>query len=560
MIWFLLSACDKDEVVTPIDDSGEDIVRESSPFVETGLESSADSSETGDTGEVITEGSLSVFPSSAVLGVGGQLDLRVVASDGAGAVWDVDDATLSGDEVVLTIQDGLVTALSVGEGQVVVQSDGLEAIATFTVQDGHELVVHLVSASTGEALVDGRVQVDGVKTTGDEDGTVRVSVSDASPVTFTAYSATESYIPAVVYDASVRDITLALRDESEEAPPEAVLGGEVDLSSAVPGEWDELIIAMSGPALQGHPLFFDGGDLIGADRSVDFFGADLDLPGNVSVEDVDTSWTSVARDGPVGAWSFAVPVKIADASSGIGTVTEAIQLLADRTESIRWTWVDGLSADSTVPIEMTLTPDEPLTDSYAVLLPSDMPEAFYGTEDVLLMALEEVDEGYALVGIGAGQGNQTVSRAPLGGYGGWLLAYAEVGGVGTGGARLLQVLPEGEIVEPRPWLEPPAITSWDGGTRSVEFSTDDGHHLVRVYVLGFGGGHRDLYMAGGTLAGSIPDEGPAMSVGRTIWRVTAVETAEGNFQSALVEGELDSESLRQDALSTGLLEEYMTGG
>ncbi|HJN76430.1 MAG TPA: hypothetical protein QGF58_21055 [Myxococcota bacterium] len=556
MIWLLL-ACNKGEEVAPVDDSDELVVRESSPFIETGLHS-GESGETGDTG--LPDTSLAVYPSEAVLGVGGQIGLRVVASDTTGAHWDAAEVELVADETVLTVLDGLVTALAPGEGVVTVLAEGLETSATFTVRDTHELVVHLVSAETGAPLTDGRVQVSGNKQVADETGTVVVGVADGSPLVLTAYDASEEIIPAVVFDVSVRELTLALRHESAEAPPTAILLGELDFASAVPSDWDELIIAMSGPSVQGHPLFFDGDALIGDDRTVDFFGADVGLPGNVSVEEVDTSWTSVAEDGVVGAWSFAVPVKIADASSGIATVTEAIKLLADRTEDIRWSWVPGLVADSATPLEQDLAPDQPLVSSYGVLLPSEMPEAFYGTEDVLLLALEEVDEGYALVGVGAGQGNQTVSRASLEGYGGSLLAYAEVGGVGIGGARLLQLLPEEEVVEPRPWLEPPAITSWEGGTRTVEFSTDPGHHLVRVYVLGFSGGHRDLYMAGGAIGGTIPEEGPAMSVGRTIWRLTAVETAEGNFHSALVTGGLDPTSLHNGAVSTGLLEEYKTGG
>jgi len=552
----LLLACTNKTDAPVVEDSDPEIIRESSPFLETGLDS-GETGETGETGDPTGDLSLAVYPSTAVLGIGGQLDLRVVAEDSTGARWDVEFEGTPADGV-LSVEGSVVTALAEGVGVITVLAEGLEVTATYTVEAANTLTVSLVDPS-GALLPDARVQVEGVKYVGD-DGIVTVPVADGGPVTFTAYTAADGWIPAVVYGAVVREITLPLRATSEEAPPAAVLGGEVELSGAVEADWDELVVAMSGPSLQGHPLFFEGDDLIGEDRTVDFYGADVDLPGNVSVEDIDTTWTSTAYDGSVGAWCFAVPVKIADASSGIATVTEAIQLLSERTEDMRHAWVPGLVAASETPIEQLLEPADPLTDTFVVDLPTAMPEAFYGSEDVLLLSLEEVEEGYALVGVAAGQATQSVSRANLAGFGSHVLAYAEVGGVGTGGSRLLQYLPEDSVVALAPWLEPPSIDSWEGSSRSIEITTDPGHHLVRVHVLGFSGGSRDLWLAGGASPGALPDEGPSMSVGRTIWRVTAVETVEGTFQSALVDGALDSATLESTALSTGLLEEYKTGG
>ncbi|MCP4807228.1 MAG: hypothetical protein GY913_21335 [Proteobacteria bacterium] len=548
MSWLLLLACSKDEVVTPID-SDPVVVRESSVFGETG-ETADDSG--GDTGEV-QDLRLDVYPPEATLGVGGTLELRGVATDEDGARRDVElSLAPSGGEV--SVSGGVVTGESPGEVVLDVTADGLTATASITVQDGHELVVHLVEAHTGAPMVDGRVNIDGVKSLADSSGTVRIDVTDGSPVTFTAYDASTDWIPAVVFGASVREITLPLRPVTDEDPATGEVSGTLDLSMSVPSEWDELIVGFSGSALVDEPLFYDGDELVGEERTVDFFGADVELPGNISLEEVDTSWTAGCATGDTGVWSFTVPVAINTMSAGLETVTDATALLAERADDVRYQWSGGHSCGDSVD----LTPADELTESVVVELPAELPVGFYGTEDVLVLALEQVDEGRAIVGVGGGSGTLTIPRAEVAGHGTQVLAYAEVGGAGTGSGRVLQLVDDGQPLAD--WKRPPSIDAFDGATAAVELTTDTGHHVVRVHVLSFDGGRRDLYFAGGPLAETLPKVGPSMGYGRTIWRVRAVETAGETLQSALVNGALDPSSIEDGAVSTGLLEEQRTGG
>ena len=550
MIWLLL-ACSKDEVPAHSDDSEPAVVRESSVFGDSDspVESGADS---GDTGE-IEDRRLEVFPDDVVLGVGGVLQVRGVLVDDDGDTQDVELTLVSpGPEV--TVAGDEITAVSPGELVVEATADGETATVKVLVQQEHELVVHLVEAHTGAPMTEGRLNIDGEKALADTSGTVRMAVADGGPVTFTAYDATTDWIPAVVYDATVREITLPLRPVSDEDPIDGSVSGTLDLSSSVPSEWDELIVGFSGTALVDHALFYDGDELVGDERTVDFFGADVDLPGNISLEEVDTTWSAGCAEGTTGVWSFTVPVPINTMSAGLETVTDATALLAERAEDVRYAWQGGVTCGDEVP----LTPAAELDASVVVELPTELPQGFYGTEDVLLLVLEQVDEGSAIVGVGAGEGTVTVPIHALGGFGTQVLAYAEVGGAGSGSGRVLQLVDEGQDVDA--WKRAPSLDAFDGATATYELTTDDGHHLVRAHVLSFDGGRRDLYFAGGARTDVIPKVGPSMGFGRTIWRVRAVETSTATFQSALVTGALDPATMQDDAVSTGLLEVQRTGG
>ena len=547
MPWLLLLACTKDEPTTPVD-SGPDLLRESSPW--------NDSEAPDDTGQGLADVELRLSPGTATLGVGGELQLRAVVLDSQGELRDVQAELSVDDGSVLGLDPYSVTALAAGSATVTAVYEGLSDSALITVQSGHELVLTLVDAETGETLDEGRVAVDGVRYLA-ESGSLSVPLADGGPLTFTAYHSSTDYIPATVYGATVRDITLPLRRATDEDPPAVELAGSVDFSVCPEGEWDELMVGFSGASLQRHPLLLDADDLVGESRVVDFYGAEVDVPGNISLGELDESWAGLAHEGAVGAWSFAGAVPISELSAGLDTVTDAVALLQDRHEDIRHTWVGGLGAGSS-PITQDLRPDTELSESLLVQLP-ELPQGFAGTEEVLLVALSDEAEGHAVMGLGAGLGSVELHHAPL--AEGQVLAYAEVGGVGTGSGRSLALLPlsEGGVAF-EALLQAPSIQSFDGGSGAFELSTDEQASLVRVHVLGFDGGKRDLWLSSGDVAQELTRDGPSMGFGRTIWRVTALDLDDGTLQGRLSSGELKPQDLEQGLRRSALLQEQRTGG
>jgi hypothetical protein len=544
-MWLLLLACTKGDGTLPVD-TGPDVVRESSPW--------SDSQD--DTGDPSTDVELRVSPSSAVIGVGGVLELRVVVLDSRGEARDV-QADLAVDQAsVLGLSGASVEGASAGTATVTATFDGLTTSSEITVQAEDLLTLRLVDGRTGAALDDTRVAVDGVRYLA-ESGALSVPLSDGQPLTFTAYHVSTDYIPATVYGAVVRDITLPLRLATDEDPPSSVLGGSLDFSACEEAEWDELLVGFSGASVQSHPLLMDADDLVGESRVVDFYGADVNVPGNISLGGLDETWSSLAEPGAVGAWSFAGPVPIAELSAGITTVTQAVGLLQDRSESIRHTWVGGLEAGE-ADLSQDLAPSGELSESLTVTLP-ELPAGFAGTEEILLVALAEGPEGHAVMGLGAGLGTAELHHAPL--EGGQVLAYVEVGGVGTGGGRSLQMLPlEGAAVVFGDFLQAPALSSFDGSSGGFELSNDAQAQLVRVHVLSFDGGKRDLWLGGGSVAEELTRDGPSMGFGRTIWRVTALDLDEGSLQGRLSSGELGPAALESGVRRSALLEEQRTGG
>ena len=548
LLLLLLLACSKDEVVAA-DDSRPDIVRESSAW--------NDSDEPADdSAEPATDVELRMSPARATIGVGGVLDLRVVVLDSAGELRDVVPELQVDQASVLTLGAGSVQGSAAGTATVTASFEGLTGSAEITVQAEDVLTLTLVDASTGQALDDTRVAVDGVRYLA-EAGSLTVPLSSSGPVTFTAYHVSTDYIPATVYGAVVRDVTLPLRLATDEDPPSSVLGGSLDFSACDEAEWDELLVGFSGSSIQAHPLLLDAEDLVGEARVVDFYGADVSVPGNISLGGLDESWSSLGAPGPVGAWTFAGPVPISELSAGIDTVTQAVGLLQDRSERIRHAWIGGLVAGSSAVIQ-DLAPAQRLDDSVLVTVP-DLPFGFAGTEEVLLVALSEQPEGHAVMGLGAGLGSVELPYAAL--EDGQLLAYAEVGGVGTGGGRSLQLVPlDPDAVRLGEFLQAPALSSFDGSSGAFELTNDEQAQLVRVHVLSFDGGKRDLWLSGGAVAEELTRDGPSMGFGRTIWRVTALDLVEGTLQGRLSSGELDPVALEGSLRRTALLQEQRTGG
>jgi hypothetical protein len=480
---------------------------------------------------VVEPDGLSVHP-------GAVLQVRVTALGPDGRV-DVDaELSVSGPA---TLEGDILTVSESGEVVLTATAYTLQATGTLAVR-GDGLLKVTVLDESGEPVFDARVMVDGVRTETNAEGLAELAVDD-KPVTITVFGEDESLVPATFIGVQARDVTLPLRT-SEGRSPDSEVSGSIDFSASLPPEEGQLGIAIAGRTLVQHPLLLNADDLLSEKREVEVIGLQLDVPGNIAVQDYDETYAVPAWTGVGGAWVLAGPLNVVDLLGATSDVGAAVELLAAHPEDFKYARVGTVAPDSA----LNLKPTEPLDTLVRVTLP-ELPE----TAGVpLLVALEPTSEGLAPSGLGTGDIQAAGDPSQV-------LAYVEDGGVGSGGARVLQVAP---LVDGSATIAPfqsfPVITSFDGATRAFDVSTDADAVYVRVWIEAEDGSLRDLYFRAGETSGVIPDEGPAMGYGKTQWDLLVLERELGTWESVLGSGDLTDpeEALR----STAALDEERIGG
>ncbi len=507
------------------------------------------------TGTTLTE-DLRLAPSWMRVDVGATYALRTVLDVG-GEPQEVQPTFEVDDPSVATVDgDGLVTALSVGTTRIVARWKGSYGEATVEVQDTGELGVTVLSAGDLLPVEDASVaQDDQVVKVDPATGRGVLQVAPAEPVHVTVYSPSrDDLVQLTAMDVVGREIVLVM-DRVEPDPPPAEVSGTVDFRWMPPLTDDEkaagmFLMGIAVPSLQAGPLFLDANALLAPDRKVDLYGLEGLVPGNVYAQDLVEDWQAQATTGTFGMWTMAGAVPLADALTGFSSLDSALDFLLTYMEGFSFGWVGGLELSEGGLGGVVLEPSEPLTDSVTVEVPP-LPAGFEGDEEVLLVALDgDGPEGPAVVGMGkSGPGTVSFPRVPGEAAGlvgdDRVLLYAEVGGLGASGVRVLALADVVDgVAEPVELLGPARVVSFNGATHDYEFLVPEGADWARVRMTGKNGTMRDLLLPPGEHVGELPDDGLQVGYGNVTFELVALQLAEGGYQDALVRGLTRVDDLR----------------
>lgn len=491
-------------------DAGVDSVVDSSPvdteWVDTGRERSLEA--------------IALYPAELSVGVGAELELRAVGtySDGSQALLELELAH-KGDAV--STQGLSLTALSAGSAQLSVAVEGIEAQASITVQDSHELRVQVFA--DGAPLPKARVYFEGVKHTCDDDGRVSLSTADGGPVSLTAFSAEEAWIPVTLGGVLTRDLRVELTHINT-LEPQAGLTPSISYEALDKANPDQLRLSLSGTALQASPVMVREQELLGANREVEIFGTTASLPQNLGIEDHAPQVALVAEQDPTQVWTLAGTLDIAQLSAGVDSFAQAAELLAAWEPTLLVGLSEPVGAEESPMLEPSALPSEEVWVS--------LPQA---TESSLVFVFERGSAGWLLQGLASGAELLRVPVPPGDGER-WVVVWKEEGGAGSGAPRAMVSAPvsSGEATVSA-WIDPLS----HGGLQAVDGSYALNSDPSALYVHGFvqtkNGGVRELYLPAGAWRGALDGE-PALSLGKTEWTLWSPHGWSGHYQSMLTSG------------------------
>ncbi len=531
-----------------------------------------DSQTTPDSGQgvEIDLGVLSVSPRELRVDPGATWDLRAVHTL-AGDTVDVTPAWESSDTGVVTVAaDGVATAIAPGQASISGYHDGLVVHAAVTVQAVPELRVQLVAAETGLPLSAATVHCgEGSGAVDPVTGGVSLPVPAGEPVTCTGLADDDSRIPATVMDVVGRQLVVPLRLRGQ-LDPDSEIQGTFDFSNLPPLSDDEksagwVVLGIAGGSLRLGPLFWRADEVLSPNRDVEIFGLEVRVPGNLAIDEYFEEWLTPAWSGDAGVWSMAGPVPLADAILGLSNLDEALDFLLSNMDGFVYSHDPGLTVPAETPLELQVAPATSLSEAVQVTLP-EWPEGFALDNPATLVALDgSGPEGPAVVGFGRGfAGEHHVSRVP-GSFFGWdgsdsqVLAYLEVGGLGTLGAKSLRSADVVDgVAEIGPMQTPPAIPAWDEDNLSLELTVDPRADLVFLYLSNINQEERDYYLPPPNGPVDISLVGPEMGMYTLTFEAAAVETDQGTFEGLVAEGAYMRPDLAPIAVTTGFVTEKFT--
>ena len=524
--------------------------------VDTGESGDTDEVDTGD-GELVA---LDVSPPALVVNPGAVYTLRVVGTDGDGVRTDATNAGFAtSDSAIATVDAaGIVTAVAEGQATVTVTVEGLERAATVEVRDDGLCTVHVVDAITGEPVPGARVAEPATAgaTTG-SDGIATLSASTGGPLTFTAWKG-ETYGAVTVVGVVGRDVTLPLWPK-DTGPRDATIRGDIDFSGVNDGTWEDLVVGFAAASIQGSLAALSLDDLFSDDRTVTVVGVDVDAPANLFVEGTVEDFEAVAADGPVAVWGLAGPIPIAEASENLSGTGDALALLIAHLDTLTWGQHTGGTASRDGAISLDLAPVYPFSGRRSVVLPP-LSLGFQGGEDILVLVTEERrSEGFVATGLGLGDGSLDVQTVPEGAVsdslGTAVLAYAQVGGLGTGGQTCSSVAREdgdGDLVFPS-FLDVSTVDTRDAATRSLGVGVDSDAQFVRIRLVDRRNRVHDV-LAPASWTGTLPTADTSFALAQAIIEVLAAHTTSGSFEEWLAHGAIDPDEVDPDSVARTVME------
>lgn len=510
-------------------------------------------------------GFLAVSPRELVVDAGASWPLRVVHHLD-GAIADVAAGWESSDPGVVTVDaDGVATALAPGEVTLTAWHDGLSTHAAVQVQDSPWLRVQLIAAETGLPLAAATVTVDGQTVAVDPlTGVAELSITPGVPLELTALADDDSRIPTTVKDVVGRQLVVPLRTRGQ-LEPDSEIQGTFDFSNLPPLSEDEkaagwVVLGIAGGSLRLGPLFWRADEVLSPNRDVELYGLTVSVPGNLAIDEYFDDWQAPAWSGDAGVWSMAGPVPLAEAILGLSTLDAALDFLLTNMDGFVYSHDPALTVPADGPLALQVAPATSLSQEVVVELPS-WPEGVALDNPATLVALDgQGSEGPTVAGFGRGfPGTNGLARVP-GSFFGWdgsaaqVLAYLEVGGLGTLGAKVLRVAPVIDgVATLGEFQDPPVVNGWDEPALLLDVSLDPDVDLAYIYLSNRAGDERDYYLQRPEAPVDITLVGPEFGMGTLTFEVGAVETHSGTYEGWFSEGAVLRQDLAPLATSTGFV-------
>lgn len=511
----------------------------------------ADTGETGgDTGTAPAFLALDVYPAAITVGVGAAWSERAVATaadgtraDAVGVTWTVDDPTIASVDSA-----GAITALAVGSTTVHATLDGLDTPVAVEVRDDNLLQVMVYDAATGLPIDQARVKTDAGSARTDATGLASVPVTDGAPATVTAY-VDDTYGAVTYAQVTARSVAVYL-EPRDSTGADADLQGTMDLSAVPDPAWNEVGVGIVVPSFARALAMLTVDDVFGPDRDVTVFGVTVALPANLVVEGTVEDYTTDCWPGAVGNWGFAGPLKVSDVSSGVSNTADSLNLLIANLSGMVWGYNTGATAVADTAATLDLAPSAAFTDTVNVTLPA-LSLGFRGDESFLVFTADDhVDDGWIMTGLGQGTTSAVVSTVAPGSVtdsiGSGVIALAEVGGTGTGGATsaaFADVAADGSVTLPD--LQDVAVVDvWDPASSTIGVTTDADADFVRVRFTDTRHRIHDLYVPPGAYSGALPTAVSGFGNANATIEVTAVQTADGLYDDWLASGAVDMGEMR----------------
>lgn len=493
---------------------------------------------------------LALWPQELVVSPGSSWPLRLVATQGDGNQVLVDGTFSSDDESVVSVNGlGTATALSSGNVVLTAEAEGLKAEATVTVRDDGVMEVWLVDALTGEP-VEGMVAVDGVAYETNESGHVDLAVEEGDALQVVAWDHDGAYRTTHVLDVLPRAWVLPL--ELDE-PTEAYVSGPIDVEEVPSGGIGDRRVGLVAPRLRGGPLLVSLEDLFGPTRSVEVLGLAVELPENFWVAGTAEDYASIVPAGETGIWTMGGPVSLGDLAAAGEDKGALVEVLIASLDDVVYDLRD-LEVEDADELQQPLTPDLALDEEVKVPLPA-LPAGFEEQEALVFVLAGTGEAGPAVVGIGLGQDEvfaRRVGSDALGMQGsGRATALVQQEGLGSGGPVTITsgAISAAGTASLRPFLTAASLASFDGSTRELTLDVDDRATLTRLTVTSGNGTMRTVWTWGGYQGATLDVVGPDMGWGTTEWRIDALETLSGTWESVLTDGWLSEVALRDASVA-----------
>jgi len=519
-------------------------------------DSSADTDTGGDTDTAAPSWlSIEVWPAAIAVHAGATWSLRVVGTDPDGLRGDLPSdteiPTFSVDDPSVATVDsaGTVTALAEGTTTLRVTHGGLEATASVDVRADGVATITVLDGLSGAPIEGARVALpftSPVQT--DASGVALLPVTDALPITFSAW-VDDTYDALTVTGVVGRALTVSILPKDTVAR-DATLTGAVDFAGVDDGGFSDIVVGFAGASIQGAFAATRLEDLFAEERAITVFGVDVEAPANLFIEGAADSFSATALPGPVAVWGLGGPIPIADATSSLSGTGDALALLAANMGAMSWGYASGLTGVDGAETVADLAPAARFDDTASISLPP-LPGGFSGTEQYFLLVAEEsAGEGYIITGLGSGApgGPSEVPTVAAGtvadSLGTAVLAYAQVGGTGSGGATSTALATErsGDTILAPMLQDIATIDLWEPAARNFGYTADTDAHFVRVRFRDARNRVHDLY-APGSWSGTIPNAVSSFGLAGASIEVLALETSGGTFESWIATGALDIDGL-----------------
>jgi hypothetical protein len=525
---------------------------------DTGADTDTDTGEdTGeDTGDVNALAELAAWPARMVVNPGATYSIRVVGETYAGERDAYGGASFSADDALVATVDASGTVTAIGEGTTTIRvaAEGLETTLEIEVRAAMEARITILNASTGLPIEKASVWNADAEYRTDASGLAVVTVTTAGPTTFTTWKDIDTAAISLV-DTVNREITIRVPVVADLSPT-AQLHGSVDFAGVGDAGFGEEVFGLAAASVQGDLPLFEIDDLLGPDRTLNYYGVEVDVPSNLFVEGYLDDYYAGAWPGGAGVWGLGGPVAISELTAGLNGTGDAMALIIDNLDAMVWGGSFGYTTTAGSTTEAPLAPATAFSSATNLALPS-LSAGFEGTEEQLVCTFDETPDGYLLTGLGLGAGVIDVDRIPVdtltGATGAAVWTMAQVGGLGSGAGSAVSVAEDdGGTVTFPDFQDIPSIDAWTPSSRELQFTVDPDATFVRVTMEDDEGVFHYLYFDG-SHTGVVDKHNWEFERNNADVFVESYTILDGNLEEWIGAGTLDPEGLGVTTVSRNRL-------